>query len=1202
MRNGHQSPSGKRAALLAAAVCAALLAACADPTGLPRFTVDFNLNGGSGTPPPSQTVEAGSTITLPGGGGFLKTGHNFIGWSTNIDGTGTDFNAGAPYTPSGNRTMFARWAPVGTFIVSFNANGGTGTVPAVTANQGQGVTLPNAAGLSKDGHAFAGWNRRPDGTGTKYAAGSTFTPPGDITLYARWVPAYTVSFNANMGIGTVPALAVPRGSSEMLPGGTGLSRARYAFDGWNERPDGMGVNRSAGYMFTPQGNTVLYARWVPGFTVTFDANGGDGTVPAQAVLIGSAMTLPDGAGLSRPGYAFAGWNENAAGTGINRNAGSSFTPADNVTLFARWVRDGGVAVPGETLAARLAWLQTNTQTDGSYFVEVTGDEDIAPHALAFSGRTNVTVTLRGVGQRITVGLTANGSLFTIGPGVTLVLDGNITLHGRPSNNAALVQVNSGGSLVMNAGARITGNVNTTIVTANHGGGVRVNASGSFVMNGGDIWGNASAAGDGGGVHVATGGGFDMRGGTVSDNSAGRRGGGVLNAGTFRISDGIVHGGDAEPGIVNVAGDAGDALDGAALLGTFGDDGFTQLDALTTTDVTMHVVQGVLQTRAARVTVAFDADGGGGTIPAPRRVDAGTVITLPGGDGLVREGFVFGGWNTMPGGAGDDLVAGAAYTATGDITLYARWLVTWAAISNSATNTTAINLVFGAPVPWLAEEHVTLADRTSAATRGALTGGGAAWSLAVAVTSLGDGDITVSITAPGIQGRIEIVPVYRPPVYWIATAYGDPHTTAIDFVFSEPVTGLTAGHIAVADGTGAVTTGNLTGGGAAWRLAIGVARAGDVSVSIDMAGIYGRTETVEVSAVTWTATAYGDPYTTAIDFVFSEPVMGLTAEHIAVAARTGAVTTGALTGGGTAWSLAVTVGRSGDVSVSVDMPGVESEPRTVVIPALKIDLVRIPSGTFLMGSPEGTPNSQANERPVREVTISGFYMGRFPVTQGEWYDVMGTNPSNFHSGHSAIVAAGVNWRNLPVERVSWYDALVFSNRLSIMRGLSPAYSIGGSTNPDDWGLVPTTINATWNAVTIVPGSTGYRLPTEAQWEFAARGGNGSPGNFTFSGSNNAAEVAWHNANSGGRTHEVGTLMPNALGLYDMSGNVWEWVWDRFGTYPNTAQTDPTGAAAGDFRVFRGGGWANPPKNARSVLRSSTVPVHRSESSGFRVVRP
>ena len=120
-----------------------------------------------------------------------------------------------------------------------------------------------------------------------------------------------------------------------------------------------------------------------------------------------------------------------------------------------------------------------------------------------------------------------------------------------------------------------------------------------------------------------------------------------------------------------------------------------------------------------------------------------------------------------------------------------------------------------------------------------------------------------------------------------------------------------------------------------------------------------------------------------------------------------------------------------------------------------NFIRIQGGTFLMGY----LITCCCTSPVRDVTVSGFYVSRFQVTQGEWYDVMGTNPSVFHGGHSNIVATGANWRNLPVETVSWYDAIVFSNRLSIQSGLTPAYSINGSTNPDDWGPVPVPPN--WN---------------------------------------------------------------------------------------------------------------------------------------------
>jgi len=240
---------------------------------------------------------------------------------------------------------------------------------------------------------------------------------------------------------------------------------------------------------------------------------------------------------------------------------------------------------------------------------------------------------------------------------------------------------------------------------------------------------------------------------------------------------------------------------------------------------------------------------------------------------------------------------------------------------------------------------------------------------------------------------------------------------------------------------------------------------------------------------------------------------------------------------------------------------------------------------------GSNNGDGNEKPIHQVTLSGFYMGKYEVTQKEYQAIMGTNPS--HSKGD----------NLPVENVSWYDALVFCNKLSMAEGLSPAYSINNSTDPSNWGTVPTDRNSKWDRTVIVSGSNGYRLPTEAQWEYAARGGDRSPGNYMYSGSNNAGDVAWYEDNSEGSTHAVGTKKPNGLGLYDMSGNVFEWCWDWHDVaYSDSAQTDPMGATGGDYRVLRGGCWLSRVFTTRSAHRIGYDPNGRNNYYGFRLVRP
>ncbi|HNZ07561.1 MAG TPA: formylglycine-generating enzyme family protein [Candidatus Cloacimonadota bacterium] len=226
----------------------------------------------------------------------------------------------------------------------------------------------------------------------------------------------------------------------------------------------------------------------------------------------------------------------------------------------------------------------------------------------------------------------------------------------------------------------------------------------------------------------------------------------------------------------------------------------------------------------------------------------------------------------------------------------------------------------------------------------------------------------------------------------------------------------------------------------------------------------------------------------------------------------------------------------------------------------------------------------------DVTISSFYIDKYELTQAGYQAVMGTNPSYF---------TGVT--NGPVEQVSWFNAIEYCNRRSLQEGLNPCYSYGTfGSNPDNWPGGWNTSNTNHTNVSCNWSANGYRLPTEMEWMFAARGGNQTH-NYTYSGSNNLNEVGWYGENSGSTTHPVGTKQPNELGLYDMSGNVWEWVWDIYGSYPSGAQTDPHGATSGSNRVGRGGSWGNDAAYCTVSSRYNLNATSGYNFMGFRCVR-
>ncbi|MBM4398705.1 MAG: chitobiase/beta-hexosaminidase C-terminal domain-containing protein [Candidatus Cloacimonetes bacterium] len=259
------------------------------------------------------------------------------------------------------------------------------------------------------------------------------------------------------------------------------------------------------------------------------------------------------------------------------------------------------------------------------------------------------------------------------------------------------------------------------------------------------------------------------------------------------------------------------------------------------------------------------------------------------------------------------------------------------------------------------------------------------------------------------------------------------------------------------------------------------------------------------------------------------------------------------------------------------------------------MILLPGGTFSMGRTSGVGDT--DELPVHQVTLSSFYIGKYEVTQGQWVAIMGSNPSYFNNPDFPVDL------NRPVEKVSWYAALVYCNRRSIVEGLNPVYSIGGSTNPDNWGAIPVTYNANWDAAECNWSENGFRLPTEAEWEYAARGASNTP-DYIYAGSNTGEDVAWCQLNSGETTRIVGHKLPNGIGTFDLSGNVNEWCWDWYNStyYSTSPAVNPTGPTSGNHKVLRGGNWNSYNYTLCRIVRREGLNTYNAvHTNGLRVVR-
>jgi uncharacterized repeat protein (TIGR02543 family) len=303
---------------------------------MPTTTLSFESAGGTGSID-SISNQVGSSTILPSGSGMSDPGYTFAGWNTAANGSGTQYAVGATYVFSGNQTLFAQWTP-DVYTVTYSYDGGIAGVNS--ANFVVGTTAMILPSPTFNGNVFDGWFSEDVGGTLIGGGGSSFVPTISIELFAQWtsIVVDVLTFSSNGGSGSIPSYSGNDGSTATLPTIDGMTMIGYAFSGWNTQADGSGTLYAEGATLTLVGNQTFYAQWVagPSDTVTFDANGGSGSINPIDGTPGSTITLPDQNGLIHAGFELTNWNTSAKGSGTSYSIGKGFELAGSITLYAQW--------------------------------------------------------------------------------------------------------------------------------------------------------------------------------------------------------------------------------------------------------------------------------------------------------------------------------------------------------------------------------------------------------------------------------------------------------------------------------------------------------------------------------------------------------------------------------------------------------------------------------------------------------------------------------------------------------------------------------------------------------------------------------------------------------------------------------------------------------------------------------------------------
>jgi uncharacterized repeat protein (TIGR02543 family) len=1049
------------------------------------------------------------------------------------------------------------------YTVTFESNGGS-PVDSQTVTEGEKADRPDNPTKVEDGieFGFVNWYDNEECTDPPYDFETLVT--SDITLYAGWSSTtYTVTFNSNGGSGVAPQ-AVGEGGivTEPTPD---PEKDGHVFGGWYS--DSYLTDRY-GFDTPVTENIDLYAKWLQIFTITFDSDGGS-PVPNQTVAEGEAVIRPDNPTKVEDGieFGFVNWYDNEECTEPHYDFDTSVTA--DITLYAKWSQtfytvvfnsNGGSPVDDQLVGENgTASEPTQDPTrNGHKFGGWYGDSDLT-EPYDFDTPVTGSITLYAGWRLNTYTVT-----FMDGGTVLSEFTENDVPHGstvnRPATNPAKDgyifdnwYANSALTTLFSFSATIT--ANTTVYAK-----FNINTYTVTFMDGDTVLSALTK--------------------TVTHNS-------VVNRPSNPPKDGyIFHNWYADSGLTALfdfnntpitehttvyAGWSGEEFAGALINVIFNVANASEWAAA----VSDIIDNGNDKNYVINVTADFSVTGGttntfgGVSGVAVSLRGKGRVLTLNGNGSIVRTGGV---QNiilrdlTLRG--RDSNNSSLVFVNSGTFTMYGGEIFGNTTLNSGGgvfVNSGGTFIMYGGEI---------FGNTTLNSGGGVFINTGGTFRI-VTGTIYGSGEAeNVKNTAE--TGSLTGASLYRYPV----TAHAQYGT------FSDGEWG---------------SNGNLNTTHDTIRVINGVLQPYFIGVR---------------------ANGFPMMTTTTLTLTFSLAIPGLSAEDILLSGVYG-VTKGQLGGpssDGTRTIYLLPVSgftEEGTLSVSVSKESYTvGGPRTAVVYysssyIFVLDTVSIPAGTFTMGSPENEPDRQpyGTDETQHEVTLSGFTMNKYQVTQELYEAVTGTTPSAFTPGGNHNYAPGVtglDTANFPVEQVSWYDAIVFCNRLSMLGfpSLSPAYSINGSTDPDDWGPVPTSNNATWNAVQIVEGSNGYRLPTEAQWEYACRAGTWGDNYSAYNWGTNTINPTQANFDTRpNRTTDVGSYAPNAWGLYDMHGNVWEWCWDWYGTYPKEAQTDTTGPVSGNCRVTRGGSWGIDGEYLRSAFRDDdSGPFKRNHGIGFRVVKP